>query len=147
MHEHHESLSHKITTIIATATHWLETIIAVVVFIALIVSCVPMLEEMTALWGGSTEEFHTFLSSALNLVVGIEFIEMLVKHNPGSVLEVMLFAIVRHMLVGHGTGLENLLSVAAVGLVFVIRKFAFSPSFGEEIEAPQGTISADEANL
>ena len=124
----------------ATAAGWLETVLAVVVFLALIISCVPVLKEMAGLWGGSTEDFHEFLSNTLMLVIGIEFIEMLVKHNPGSALEVLLFALVRHMLVGHGSSLENLLSVIAVGVIFLIRKFAFSESFGEEIAAPDSTV-------
>ena len=55
---------------------------------------------------------------------------MLAKHSPGSALEVLLYAIARNMILGHGSATENLLGVAAIGLIFVIRKFLFVPSFG-----------------
>ena len=114
---------------------WLETLLAVVVLVALVASCIPTLREMLELFtNGSSSLFHEFLASVLNLVIGVEFIEMLTKHNPGSALEVLLFAIVRHMLVGHSAAMDNLLSVLAIAVIFLIRKFAFSESFGEDEE-------------
>ena len=121
---------------VAGLAGWLETLLAVVVLVALAASCIPTVREMVELFSnGSSTLFHEFLGSVLNLVIGVEFIEMLTKHNPGSALEVLLFAIVRYMLIGHGSALDNLLSVAAIALVFAIRKFAFSSTFGEEEDA------------
>ena len=118
---------------IASLAGWLETLLAAVVLVALVTCCRPVVNEMKELFHvGSSELFHEFLASVLNLVIGIEFIEMLTKHSPGSALEVLLFAIVRHMLVGHGTAIDNLLSVAAIALIFAVRKFAFSADFGED---------------
>ncbi len=128
-----EAYRHRLGTIVAGVAGWLETLLAVVVLVALAASCIPTVREMVELFSnGSSSLFHEFLGSVLNLVIGVEFIEMLTKHNPGSALEVLLFAIVRHMLIGHGNALDNLLSVAAIALVFAIRKFAFSATFGEE---------------
>ena len=81
----------------------------------------------------------------LNLVIGIEFIKMLAKHSPGSALEVLLYAIARNMILGHGTAAENLLGVVAIGLIFVIRKFLFVPSFGATL--PGGEPAQDLAHL
>ena len=58
---------------------------------------------------------------------------MLAKHSPGSSLEVLLYAIARHMVVGHESALENLLSVGAIALIFVVRKFFFVPAFGAHL--------------
>ena len=55
---------------------------------------------------------------------------MLAKHSPGSSLEVLLYAIARHMVVGHNSAADNLISMAAIALIFIIRKFWFIPSFG-----------------
>ena len=101
-----------------------------------VISSVPVAREMLSLWqSGSTDAFQTFLGHAFNLVIGIEFIKMLAKHSPGSALEVLLYAIARNMILGHGTAAENLLGVAAIGLIFVIRKFLFVPSFGATCRA------------
>ena len=68
-------------------------------------------------------EVRTFLERALDIVIGIEFIKMLAKHSPGSVLEVLLYAIARHMIVGHEDAVQNLVSVGAIALIFIIRKY------------------------
>ena len=58
---------------------------------------------------------------------------MLAKHSPGSSLEVLLYAIARHMVVGHESALDNLISVGAIALIFVVRKFFFVPAFGAHL--------------
>ena len=116
---------------VAELASFLEVIISVLVLLGLVISAVPVAREMLDLWSsGSTDAFQTFLGHAFNLVIGIEFIKMLAKHSPGSALEVLLYAIARNMILGHGTTTENLLGVAAIGLIFVIRKFLFVPAFG-----------------
>ena len=75
-------------------------------------------------------EISLFLQRALDIVIGIEFIKMLAKHSPGSALEVLLYAIARHMIVGHESAVENFISVASIALIFFVRKFLFVPAFG-----------------
>lgn len=70
------------------------------------------------------------MQRALDIVIGIEFIKMLAKHSPGSALEVLLYAIARHMIVGHESAVENFISVASIALIFCVRKFLFVPAFG-----------------
>ena len=60
---------------------------------------------------------------------------------PGSVLEVLLYAIARHMIVGHEDAVQNLVSVGAIALIFIIRKYFFVPSFGYKM--PGGKIAPD----
>ena len=69
------------------------------------------------------------MENTLTLVIGIEFIKMLIKHTPGSVVEVLLFAIARHAILAGGTALENLLTICSIAVIFVIRKFIFIESF------------------
>ena len=68
-------------------------------------------------------------------------IKMLAKHSPGSSLEVLLYAIARHMVVGHESALDNLISVGAIALIFVVRKFFFVPAFGAHL--PDGKPAPD----
>ena len=131
---------------VAAASSILEVVLAILVLIGLLISTVPIAQEMFNLVSTrSTEAFQTFLGHAFNLVIGIEFIKMLAKHSPGSALEVLLYAIARNMILGHGTAAENLLGVVAIGLIFVIRKFLFVPSFGATL--PGGEPAQDLAHL
>ena len=54
---------------------------------------------------------------------------MLIKHTPGSVVEVLLFAIARHAILAGGTALENLLTILSIAVIFAVRKFIFIESF------------------
>ena len=113
-----------------------------IVLAALLMSIVPLVELMPGLLTDADSlEIRTFLERALDIVIGIEFIKMLAKHSPGSVLEVLLYAIARHMIVGHEDAVQNLVSVGAIALIFIIRKYFFVPSFGYKM--PGGKIAPD----
>lgn len=117
----------------------LEIILAVTIMIGFAVSFAPLILEIPRLASleTDTEAFTVFLEHAFNLVVGIEFIKMLTKHTPGSVLEVVMFTIARHLVLDHGTALEGLFSVATIGLIFLIRRFTYVHSFTSKHDEAQ----------
>ena len=127
---------------IAEAAGILEVVLSGIVLAALLMSIVPLVELMPGLLTDADSlEIRTFLERALDIVIGIEFIKMLAKPSPGSVLEVLLYAIARHMIVGHEDAVQNLVSVGAIALIFIIRKYFFVPSFGYKM--PGGKIAPD----
>ena len=93
----------------------MEIFLSIIVLIAILVSSVSLIGELGLFHGNpiSPQELDTFLGQALGLVVGVEFIKMLIRHTPGAVIEVLLFAIARQLI------------VLAVGCAFAIRKFLF----------------------
>lgn len=72
------------------------------------------------------EAFSEFLSKALNLVVGVEFVKMLCKHTPETVIEVLLFATARQMIVEHLAVHQILIGTLAIAVLFATRKFLLS---------------------
>lgn len=131
---------------IAEAAGLLEVLLSGIVLVGLLFSIVPLLKWMPGLIiEGNEVEVYEFLTRALDIVIGIEFIKMLAKHSPGSVLEVLLYAIARHMIVGHEDAVQNLVSVVAIALIFIIRRFFFVPSFGQKL--PGGQLAPDVAHL
>ena len=127
---------------IIQASSLLEILLSGLVLIGLLLSAVPLIRWMPGLLiDGNEVEIRTFLERSLDIVIGIEFIKMLAKHSPGSSLEVLLYAIARHMVVGHESALENLLSVGAIALIFIVRKFFFVPAFGAHL--PDGHPAPD----
>ena len=127
---------------IAEAAGILEVVLSGIVLVALLMSIVPLVELMPGLLTDADSlEIRTFLERALDIVIGIEFIKMLAKHSPGSSLEVLLYAIARHMVVGHESAMENLLSVSAIALIFIVRRFFFVPAFGAHL--PDGHPAPD----
>ena len=127
---------------IIQASSLLEILLSGLVLIGLLLSAVPLIKWMPGLlFDGNEVEIRIFLERSLDIVIGIEFIKMLAKHSPGSSLEVLLYAIARHMVVGHESAIENLLSVGAIALIFIVRKFFFVPSFGAHL--PDGHPAPD----
>lgn len=127
---------------IIQASTLLEILLSGLVLIGLLLSFVPLLKWMPGLlFDGNDVEIRGFLERALDIVIGVEFIKMLAKHSPGSSLEVLLYAIARHMVVGHESAVENLLSVGAIALIFIVRKFFFVPAFGAHL--PDGKPAPD----
>ncbi len=105
----------------------MEIFLSIIVLIAILVSSVSLIGELGLFHGNpiSPQELDTFLGQALGLVVGVEFIKMLIRHTPGAVIEVLLFAIARQLIVYHTSTLETLIGILAVGCAFAIRKFLF----------------------
>ena len=127
---------------IIQASSLLEVLLSGLVLVGLVFSAVPLIRWMPGLLvDGNDTEIRTFLERSLDIVIGIEFIKMLAKLSPGSSLEVLLYAIARHLVVGHDSALENLLSVGAIALIFIVRKFFFVPAFGAHL--PDGNPAPD----
>lgn len=121
------------STYLDRATEVLEIVLSVIILIGFVVAVIPLVKDVPSLLAAESQgQFHSFLERALDLVIGIEFVRMLIKHTPGSVLDVLLFAIARHMILGSGTGVDNLLGVGAIAAIFAIRKFLFVRSFDDE---------------
>ena len=77
-------------------------------------------------------ELEYYMEYAMSLAIGVEFVKMLCTHTPGTVIEVLLFAISRQMIVGHVSGFEVLAGVAAIAGLFATHKFLYAKSFGTE---------------
>lgn len=111
-------------------TEVLEIAVAIIVLVGFVMSVIPLVQDMPGLLDNSNNySFHVFLEHAFNLVIGIEFIRMLIKHTPGSTLGVLLFAIARHMVLDGSSGLELLMGVGSIAGIFAIRKYLYVHSF------------------
>lgn len=138
LHNEEERIKHAFRDQIAELAGLLEVFISIVVLVGLVFSAVPMLQWMPGLLvDGNEVDVQAFLERALDIVIGVEFIKMLAKHSPGSSLEVLLYAIARHLVVGHASATETIVSVAAIALIFIIRKYFFVPSFGSNPPGPR----------
>ena len=57
---------------------------------------------------------------------------MLCMHSPGTVIEVLLFAIARQVVVSHSSVTQTLTGVFAIVVLFATRKYLFIPH--DEVE-------------
>lgn len=108
----------------------LETLIAIFIIISILVSSKDLISFIIRIFTldaiPSYDMFQQFLSHLLLLVIALELALMLVKHTPNSVVEVMLYAIARKMLVYASSSLEIFLGVLSLAVIFFIKKYLFS---------------------
>ena len=69
------------------------------------------------------ESAHNYLHNILNIVVGLEFIRMLLDMTPANTLEVLIVAISRHVILSHDDPISNVASVACIAALFAIRRY------------------------
>ena len=115
-------------------TAWiLELVIAIFILAVTVVETVLTGKDSVEHLLAGQFSLDQFLVSAMNIIVGLEFMKMLILHTPRAVTDVLLFAIARQLVVSHATPVDTLLGVAAVALIFVIRKFLHTK---EDLDLP-----------
>lgn len=100
-----------------------ELIIALVVIIALVITLFKIPNHLKELF--YEEGFTLFLKNIFSIVIGIELLKMLCRHDLDSVVEVLLFAVAREMIIYHMPIYQTLIGVVAIAVLFMIRKFLF----------------------
>ena len=111
----------------------IETFFAIVIAIVIVLLAVKLITIIFQPGFFVDEEsFSNFLKNALGLVVGVEFVRMLVRHTMDNVVEVLIFAISRHLIVYHLEIWEILIGVLCMAILFAIRKFLVVSSDEEE---------------
>lgn len=76
----------------------------------------------------SNEDVFTyFMENAMSLAVGVELIKMLCKHSASTVVEVLLFAIARQIIVSHSSVVNMVAGVLCIVALLATRKFLFLP--------------------
>ena len=98
---------------------------------------------------GYFESANIYLHNILTIVVGLEFVRMLINLTPANTLEVLIVAIARQVIVDHTSSLDNIVCVLCIGGLFAIRKFLISKkdlvrelSEGEDTEPTQETTES-----
>ncbi|HJB79598.1 hypothetical protein [Flavonifractor plautii] len=108
-------------------TAWvLELIIALFILVVTVVQMVLTGKDSLDYLTLGQFSLNEFFANTMNIIVGLEFVKMLILHTPQAVTDVLLFAIARQLVVTHSSSMDTLLGVAAVALIFVIKKFLLS---------------------
>ena len=118
-------MKRKLNDIIYAISRYTEIFLSAVMLLVIITLIVPMLYNFIRipLLDITSEQFTEFLGNALTLVIGVEFVKMLAKLTAENLLEVLMFAIARQMVVEHLNMVETLIGVIAIAVIFAIRKY------------------------
>ena len=110
---------------IYNVARYTEIMLSIVILIVIALAGVRLIYAITetSIMNMDIEFFTEFLANALSLVVGVEFVKMLCRHSAQTVVEVLMFATARQMVVEHMAPTQTLIGVIAIAILFAIRKF------------------------
>ena len=123
----HKEVNHKIRKHfnegIYNVARYTEIVLSIVILIVIALAGIRLFYAITETSLMDIDFFTKFLANALSLVVGVEFVKMLCRHSAQTVVEVLMFATARQMVVEHMAPTQTLIGVIAIAVLFAIRKF------------------------
>ena len=110
--------------------HYVVEVIEIIVAIITLCAMVYLLfTEVAKIFAPEFETFihlhdsKHFLENILAIVIGLEFVSMLVDFTPANILEVLVLAISRHVIINHSDALSTVVCVVCIAGLFAIRRF------------------------
>lgn len=102
--------------------HILELLIAALTVVVLVVSLGVEVYRMIVT-DGYFSDLNAFLHNILTIVVGLEFVRMLIDMTPGNTLEVLIMATARHIIMNHNDPVTLMIGIACIAGLFATRRF------------------------
>ena len=103
--------------------HYIERFIAVVTILALLGALGLELAHMVTSGAAYFSYVESMLHHILTIVVGLEFVRMLIDTTPTNILEVLTVAITRHVVLSHDDPWSNVACIACIAGLFAIRRY------------------------
>ena len=119
---------HRMDSIFRQVLHWIERFIAVITIISLLGALGIEIYNMFTSGGEYFADVSHMLHNLLAIVVGLEFVRMLIDTTPANILEVLTVAITRHVVLSHDNPWSNLACIACIAGLFAIRRFLIRSS-------------------
>ncbi len=103
--------------------HILERFIAAITLMALMGALGLEIIHMFTTGSAYFSDVNHMLHNLLTIVVGLEFVRMLIDTTPANILEVLTVAITRHVVLSHENPWSNVASIACIAGLFAVRRF------------------------
>ena len=118
-------MKNKLNELIYTISRYTEIALSAIMLVVIIVLIIPMIYNFISipLLSIKASQFTEFLGNILTLIIGVEFVKMLAKHTAENLLEVLMFAIARQMIVEHLNLIDTLIGIISIAIIFFIRKY------------------------
>ena len=103
--------------------HVLERVIAAITIVALLGALGLEIYHMFSAGSAYFADVNHMLHNLLIIVVGLEFVRMLIDTTPANILEVLTVAITRHVVLSHEDPWSNVASIACIAGLFAVRRY------------------------
>lgn len=101
----------------------LELLVAGLMIVGVILAIVGFLlsKEMFANLLREPSALTDFVARVFAIVIGIEFLQMLSRPDTDNVIEILVFLVARHMIVGESTPVHDLISIISLAILIILR--------------------------
>ena len=113
---------HRVEHFFRHILHFLERVVATITLIVLVIALIQQVVTLV-IDPSHIADINEFLHHILTIVVGLEFVRMLIDTTPANILEVLTMALSRGIIVNHGSAIDNLLSIACILAMFAARRY------------------------
>ena len=113
----------KLRKLMQQAASYVEIVLSAFLLIVIIFLAGKFIVESVLGIGCDNATLEYFLENVMTFAIGVEFVKMLCRHSAQTVVEVLMFATARQMVVEHMKPSQTLIGVIAIAILFAIRKF------------------------
>ena len=107
---------------------YVELVLSAFLLLVVIALSVRLIaQSVPQVWSQQIDVMY-YLESAMTLAIGIEFVKMLCRHSAQTVVEVLLFATARQMVVEHLQPTQTLIGILGIAILFAVRKYLMTDS-------------------
>ena len=121
----HETLIHKVLHILECIIAFLTLAVLVGMLAVEVYKLVLDVQNMLTT-DGYFVSLSNYLHNVLTIVVGLEFVRMLIDMTPANTIEVLIVAISRQVIMNHDNPWSNLACVICIAGLFATRRFLIS---------------------
>jgi len=113
---------HAIQSFFFRVATWFELMIACCVIAGIAVYLIHIPEYIILIKETGLIDYLKYL---FDILIGIELLKVLCRKDLDSMVEVLLFAVTRYLIISHLSIFENLIGIIAIAVLFAIRKYLF----------------------
>ena len=113
----------KLRKLMQQAASYIEIVLSAFLLMVIIFLAGEFIVERVMGIGYDNATLEYFLEKVMTFAIGVEFVKMLCRHSAQTVVEVLMFATARQMVVEHMKPSQTLIGVIAIAILFAIRKF------------------------
>lgn len=121
MSEKRQQIGHFIRVL----SEFLELFLAVLILVGIILRFADLPEKFSIMLSGTRENYTEFIDFIVDSVIAVELVHLLCQPNLDNVVEILLVAITREIIMLERNAVSTLLYVASLGILFLLRRFMF----------------------
>ena len=107
--------------------HWVTSIIMILLSVVLIcgvlVSFVDIPKHFAAIVAGKPDALLGLLEFAAGAIIGIELVYVIIAQNLESVIEILMIALTRELLIRYWELWEIVMGIIGIAILFAVKKF------------------------